>query len=314
MGFTLHRGFESRPLRFANALQMATAGTLNCGPSDNEIVTDCPPLHGTPAHQPQHQSFPGWQLDAHQCSAPARAVDSQPAIERRDAIRKSSQTPSSVNRGSAAAVVAHLQHQGWAVPLHREIDPRSLRMPHHVRQRLRDNEVRGRLDGRIQSADGALTKRDRGLRSARKGLQGGHQATFGQERRMQPASQGAQLRSAGAQFLDGLLEGPRQRRVRARPELPHGRAERHLDHRQTLLRPIMEVALKSPPGFVGRQHNSCPRRADLLELHLELGPEPGVLRCQPPSLFEALAQCLFSEHAVGDVLTGTEHADRPSIG
>ena len=72
--------------------------------------------------------------------------------------------------------------------------------------------------------------------------------------------------------------------------------------------------LESAASFVRCLHDPGPGRPHLLQLHLELGAEPSVLARQPPRLFEALPQRLLAEHPVGDVLTGPEHADRPSVG
>jgi hypothetical protein len=145
-----------------------------------------------------------------------------------------------VRVGTAAPVVAHLDVQ----------HPRPLRAPHPrpagptvlggVRDRLRDDEPRGRLDGR--GRPGAQVDRD-------VERDGGPLGELGERRtqsfsRVQPVHQLAQLGERQPGLVVGAIElGAHRRRVL----LDACHPQRHRDGGEPQLRAVVQVAFDPPP-------------------------------------------------------------------
>jgi hypothetical protein len=87
-----------------------------------------------------------WDLGDDSCAAAARAVDRQVAVERADAIGEASEPCAAVRRGAALSVVADLDARVAVLAIDGDPGLARLRLLRDVRERLRDDEVRGGLD------------------------------------------------------------------------------------------------------------------------------------------------------------------------
>ena len=146
-----------------------------------------------------------------------------------------------------------------------------------VRQRLRDEEVGGELDGVGQPLADRSLDRDGQRRPPRERLDRRLEPLLAEERRVDPAGELAQL---GDRLLDLVLrarEHVRVGRVAARGREPERDGERD----EPLLRAVVEVALDPPPLGVGRGDDPGPRRPHLGELRAHLGRQALVLEHEP---------------------------------
>jgi hypothetical protein len=130
-----------------------------------------------------------------------------------------------------------------------------------VGQRLADHEVRRCLDRPWQPPGRDLDQRDRhrgagGERGERRA-----EAFVGQDRRVDPAGQLAQLADRQAQLLRRAAQRLHQTGVRGgaeRCELPPGGVQRQRQGQQALLRAVVEVALDPPAFLVAGLHDPGP--------------------------------------------------------
>ena len=94
--------------------------------------------------------------------AAGRTRDRQPTADGSDPIVESSKSGACRRVGAAAAVVGDLDQERVAGLADRHPRAAGARVPHHVRQRLGHDEVRGRLDGGVEAAvDDVNDHRDR---------------------------------------------------------------------------------------------------------------------------------------------------------
>ena len=125
-------------------------------------------------------------------------------LERLDAVREPAQPGAARGRGTADAVVAHLDPRVPVLALHADADHRRAGVLGHVRQRLRDDVVRGGLDRPRQP----LVQRHRQLDGHRRPVgDGTHrrlEAALGQHRGVDAARELPQLLQGEAQLLAGL--------------------------------------------------------------------------------------------------------------
>src|SRR5207244_12294388 len=138
-------------------------------------------------------------------SLPGATLDLERSVQRADPVGQSPQARSLRGIGPADAVVRDLDARR-AIQL-RDLDPDEggLRVFRDVRERLRDDVVGGRLDGRGQARLAGLDLD--GQRHARgERLQGGVQAAVREDRRMNAACELAQLLERLRKLLAGRIE------------------------------------------------------------------------------------------------------------
>ena len=144
--------------------------------------------------------------------------------------------------GAADAVVGDLDPGARLVAADADLDDRGAGVLDHVRQRLRDHVVRGRLDGLRQLDRGRLDldgdRQPGGERLERRG-----EAAVGEDGRMDAASELAQLVERGGELLARGLEHRLGRR-RVAADLRLGEAQRERERDEPLLGAVVEVPLE----------------------------------------------------------------------
>ena len=191
-------------------------------------------------------------------------------------------TRSSSPRRPAADGRIHAAHAVVGDPhderlgLQPDLHPRllGLRVARDVRQRLRDQEVRGGLDRRGQPLLRQLHlhlhrhRRPLGERVDRRG-----EPAVGEDRGMDAARELAQLRQRARQPLRQLVD----RRV-LQPRLEHPQVQRERD--ELLLRAVVQVALDPAPRGVAGRHDPRPREPQLLQPRLQIRAQALVVQRQ----------------------------------
>ena len=132
---------------------------------------------------------------------PRRAVDLERPVEHRDPVDEPAEARAIRRVGAADAVVRH-EHVERAVRL-RDLDPRRrrLRVLRDVRERLRDDVVRGRLGLRREAlVRRATSSTGIGARDAER-LERGAESAVGEDGGMDPAGELAQFRERLRQLL-----------------------------------------------------------------------------------------------------------------
>jgi hypothetical protein len=157
------------------------------------------------------------------------------------------------------------------MPLGSHLEKRSGCVARRVRQRLRHDEVRRRLDRRrhpLARRGAQLCPR---LRALHQRAQRRCQAAVGQDGRVDPARKLAQLGGRSRQLDDRLV----QRRQRDIGLPVHQARARDLKHEpevdEPLLRAVVQIALDPPALGIRRRDDARPRRAQLRLRALALG-------------------------------------------
>src|SRR6478735_8362605 len=186
----------------------------------------------------------GWQLDRYDRAA-ARAVgDREAPAERLDAIRQPAQSGPGRGGSAAAPVAGDLDPQAARHALEPDLDARRVRVLDRVRDALGDDEVRARLDGLREALVRRADDPDRQRRAVGERPKRRRQPALGEDRRVQPAGELAQLLHRQGELVpragDELL-----RSVGAAVELglQHAQLDRKRD--EALLRAVVEVALET---------------------------------------------------------------------
>jgi hypothetical protein len=124
---------------------------------------------------------------------------------------------------------------------------------------LRDGEVdRGFGGGR-----GALARHpqlDRDGRARGKALERDREAAHAQRRRVDPAGKIAEFGQSPLDLFERVGDEPFRWRA---ARLCRGQSQRQGGGDELLLRAVVQIALQSPPGLIGRSDESRPRRLDL---------------------------------------------------
>ena len=255
----------------------ASASADGCDDLETRLLEDAG--HGGP----EEPAVLGYD-DSHGSSTADRRAGSRPACdperptEGGDPILETAQAGACLDVRSAGAVVGDLDQEPAVNVLGTHggsLAPACLAV---LVERLSDDEVGGRLDGRRQSpvADRSATSTSTGDRSA-----------SDSRARPRPAS----ARIAGwrplRQFADladrslGLGAGRVQLREDRRDRRPRPVAakqlQRDLERHEPLLRPVVEVSLDPSSFRVLRLDEPGARCADRIELRADLGLEPLVL-------------------------------------
>ena len=166
---------------------------------------------------------------------------------------------------AADAVVADLDAEGRRRRGRGDADVRRVGVLGDVRERLGHDEIGRRLDRRRQPPirDGA--DRGRHRRPLGEGRDRVGQAGLGQDRRVDPAGELAQLLDRELELRRGLVGRGDRLGVLAGPsgEPSPDAAQRERDRDEPLLGAIVEVALEPTALLVGRLDDPRPRAADL---------------------------------------------------
>ena len=117
-----------------------------------------------------------------------------------------------------------------------------------VRQRFGDDEVRGRLHRQRQLPAAVEVELDRHRRAPRHGGKRGLQAAIGEDARMDPASELAELLQCGIELGARDRELARRRGVRLETRLEKPKAQRERD--EPLLGAVVKIALDASPRGV----------------------------------------------------------------
>jgi hypothetical protein len=147
--------------------------------------------------------------------------------------------------------------------------------------RTGDDEVGGSLDRFGEALVGCAANDDRERCTLRQGLQRQAQPSLGQDRRIDPMGQVAEL----AGCLLGLLNRGGEDRLQLWYTRRGGRAPRQpqliRQGEQPLLRAVVEIALKPAAFGVARPHDPGPGRAKILQLGQDPGLESFVVHREP---------------------------------
>jgi hypothetical protein len=163
-----------------------------------------------------------------------RAADFQAAADGIDAVDQ------------ADAVVGDGHDECVAAARHAHADGVGPGVLRNVGESLGDDEVSGRLDGRVESLRDHGAQVDRHRRPLDECGQGRFETTVGEHRRVDAARQIAQLGKAAVElFPCPGQDGPRALGVTLEPLVEHRQLERGGD--ESLLCPIVQVALDPPP-------------------------------------------------------------------
>nr|WP_228431103.1 hypothetical protein [Baekduia soli] len=138
-----------------------------------------------------------------------------------------------------------------------------------VGQRLGDDEVGGRLDGLGQApVDGDVGEHRHGRALGQRGHRR-REATVGQDRRVDPAGQLAQLGQRAGEPLAQPVDHRRELRVVA--HAPAQQAQLQRERHELLLGAVVQVALDAPARPVGGLHDPQARLAQLLQTRPQVG-------------------------------------------
>ena len=95
---------------------------------------------------------------------------------------------------------------------------------------------------------------------------------------MDPTGQLSELGQGGPGVIGSLIKAQGGRRIEVIAELRPGESEGQRQRHETLLGAVVKVALEALALCVAGGDDPCPRRPDLVQLHLDLGLQAGVLR------------------------------------
>jgi hypothetical protein len=147
--------------------------------------------------------------------------------------------------------------------------------------RTSGDEVGGSLHRLGEAPVRCAANDDRQRRALRQGLERQTQPSLGQDRRIDPVGQVAEL----AGRLLGLLDRRGEDRLQLWYTARGGRAARHpqlvRQGEQPLLRAVVEIALKSAAFCIARFHDPGPGRAKILQLGQDAGLESFVVHREP---------------------------------
>ena len=169
--------------------------------------------------------------------------------------------------GAADAVVLYLDHQAIVGARDPDRCSRCVCVLGHVRERLDDDVVRGRLD-RLRIAVGRDGQLDRHGCPVTDHVERGREAALGQRHRMDAPCQLAQVVERARQLVDRVIQALLERGVvrGLDPQCPQREQQDH----EPLLGAVVEVALEPATGFVGRGDDPCARGPHLFLLPLAL--------------------------------------------
>ena len=197
--------------------------------------------------------------------------------------------PHPVRRGAhveATPVVLHREREVAAIATQANHDVRGVRVLRHVLQRLEHREVDRGLDVARVAADAVVVDRDRDGHLARLRFERLGQTPIGQERRVDPARQVAQVLQRALHVVEDAVE-----RV-ALPLLlltdqPFGQPHLHGQRHQLLLRPVVDVAFQPAALLVLGRDQPLSRRTEILDQPEVLQDQSGLRGevAQQPVLF-----------------------------
>ena len=218
--------------------------------------------------------------------ATALALDDQDPIERVETIAEPCEAGAGLRPRSADAVVDNRHGEGVAQPVQPHRRRRRGGVLRDVRERLRDEEVRGELHGLGNPSDRASFDPHRNRHSPGERRDRSLEPLFTEEGGMDATGELAQFADRLLELVLRAGECDRRRRVVS----GRGEAERDGESDETLLRAVVQVALDPAALGIRRGHDATPRRAHLRQLRAHLRREPLVLEdeagCQPHGFHE----------------------------
>ena len=146
-----------------------------------------------------------------------------------------------------------------------------------VGQALRDHVVRRDLHGLRQASVELDRQGDRHGGTGCDGLKCNSETMPGQHRRMEAVRHVPQLGEGGADLLARVVQPSHRRGVRAQPAFQKCELERQRD--ESLLRPVVQVALQPLALGLSRLDDAGARTLQLLQVRLQLGVQLAVLQC-----------------------------------
>src|SRR5581483_7621533 len=140
------------------AISLSAAATPFDPPPGAPSLTLRPPrppfLPGTAAIETSTASVVDRNLGAEQRAVRLRARDAERAAQRLDPVGQPDQAGPALRLRAAAPIVLDLHDQRSVLAARAQTDVRRLGVLHDVRERLRDDEVRRDLDGRMEALVG----------------------------------------------------------------------------------------------------------------------------------------------------------------
>jgi hypothetical protein len=124
-----------------------------------------------------------------------------------------------------------------------------------------------------------------------------------------PVRELAKLGDGSAQLGLGLVEAPRELLILIGSKLPAQKAQREREPDQTLLSPVVEVALEPAPLDVARFDDASTGGAEILELRAHLGLEALVLEGEASRRGDFFDELRILEQA----RSVYENGDRPTV-
>jgi hypothetical protein len=155
-------------------------------------------------------------------------------------------------------VVAYGNAKGATPRLNQNVNQRGVRILGRVRQRLRDDVVRGQLNLLGQTRVDAHLQLNRDRRTAGKRLERRLESILGQDRRMNPMRDLAQLIEQVRVFVDDTGELCAELHELRRHHRFYG-AHAKREHDQLLLEAVVQVALDATTGRVCDRDHLCHR-------------------------------------------------------
>jgi hypothetical protein len=145
------------------------------------------------------------ELYAEPCAAVARAVDGEPPIERRDAVREAAQPGAGRRVGASLAVVLDDDDQRTLRLAHTDCGTDRRGVLRDVVQRLADDVVRGDADVRVERRRRDV-ELDRDRRARRDDAERRGEPALAERGRMDPLRELAELLDGGREFRDGAID------------------------------------------------------------------------------------------------------------